>query len=296
MNGYLFTPNKLGCSCCGANSYEKLFTVNTPYLDQEEEYTLHRCTSCDHVTAEGQADFDFLKKIYGESFFASAQQSIDAPDSPVKLNANARAKSLHGLVSSGRLLDIGSGNGAFISAASKFYCSEGIELSPQAVDNSTKLGLKVYEGDVLSVVLSEESYDIITLWDVLASCHYPDEVMTRCTHLLSKNGILRMTLPMIDSRSAKLFGKRWPMMIPPVNLHYFTEKSIQCLAKRAGLEVVGIEYPGKLVSLQFIIVKALRSLGLYKFEHKVSKLCPSFSLSINLFDISTVTFKKVGSK
>jgi 2-polyprenyl-3-methyl-5-hydroxy-6-metoxy-1,4-benzoquinol methylase len=47
------------------------------------------------------------------------------------------------------------------------YNVSGVEMSKHAVEIAEKKGLKVYEGDLMSLNLKDDSFDVVTMLDVL---------------------------------------------------------------------------------------------------------------------------------
>ncbi len=292
MTGSTYTLNPDQCPSCVSGILQERMRVVTPYLDHRECYDIKICDQCGHGVAIGRSDLEYLSQIYADGFFASDQQAIESATSPINRNAMERAENLS-RTCSGRVLDIGAGNGAFLRAArTKGFAIDGVEFSTVAASKARDAGFTVFEGDFFATDFQGASYDLITLWDVLASLHQPAEVLEKCFTLLQDDGSLVMTLPMIDSKIARLLGARWALMIPPVNLHFFTRQSIRQLIERAGFELQDIRTESKKVSLNFIAIKAVRSFRLHFLEPIVTKLVPNWNVTLNTGDIATVTLCK----
>jgi len=193
---------------------------------------------------------------------------------------------------SGRLLDIGAGKGAFVEAAQTAFAAEGVELSEEAAAEARSRGIPIRSGDFLAKEDEQNLFDVITLWDVLAGFRDPRQVMAKCREMLKVNGTLVVTVPMVDSYIAKALKRFWPLMIPPVNLQYFSRKSLEMLGRKEGFELVGVEIPGKKVAANFLCSKAFRSVGLFSLAEFLGMVVPAFSVSLNTRDIACVTFKR----
>ena len=293
MKSYIYNlkNNNNECIICLNKKIKQYYHVKTPYLDRKENYIIYICDNCGHGFAVGNMDPNYLNQIYGHSFFSSGQQKITQKNTPANYNAYARAKMVS-KYKTGNLLDIGTGNGAFLLAAQKFFNVEGVEFSRVAANNCRAKGLKIYQGDFLSIELSNKKYDIITLWDVLASIEDPEAALTKCHNLLKNDGMIVMTLPMIDSWVARLFKSYWPLLIPPVNVHYFTKKSAKSLIEKTGFNFLSYKFNAKKISFQFLAIKAARTLGLSILERVFRKLLPNWAISLNMFDIATIVFQK----
>ena len=289
------------CPVCRAPSTLR-HVLRSPFSQHAEKYEIRNCTICDHRFANGRNDVEFLAEVYSRDFHATAQQ--DAPMGPegelpknleaypILANAKRRLAWLQAKGISGRLLDIGAGRGFFLQAAQNEFDVSGVELSETAAQEARSKGLKVFTGDFLAFD-STNRFDIVTLWDVLASFPNPLAALEHVRRILVADGCCVLTLPMGDSRAAKWMGRFWPFWIPPVNLHYFSSESLRRVCCAAGLEIVLIKFHGKRVALSFIWLKLLRMIGLAHIRWLRRIVTSRRSIKVNLHDVATVMLKPV---
>jgi 2-polyprenyl-3-methyl-5-hydroxy-6-metoxy-1,4-benzoquinol methylase len=144
-----------------------------------------------------------------------------------------------------RLLDVGCGAGKFVrQCIDSGIDAYGLDLSQDRIE----YGIKEYElkGRIWKGTLDEESnkgntYDIITLWDVIE--HVPDPSLLlsevkRITHANSRVFLLTMSL---DSFTYKLYKKSWYYIHPPQHLHYFSHETMRKMLQKNGFSLVGCE-------------------------------------------------------
>jgi len=293
------------CIICGSNKQDLLYEIARMDLCADAVYELYECQACGFRRAIGPLNEDILNKIYGEGFYNSSQQSFsvigtkakDPLNSPVILNAQKRIAELKKLQKKpGSLLDVGAGRGYFVQIAAQSFEVDGIELSSEAVRCASQEGINLIQGDFLNYDFDGRKYDVITLWDALSSFQDPNPVISRCWDLLHPSGLLVMTLPYTSSLPARSLGKYWPLTVPPINLTYFSELSLHYLLERHGFILVRLAREGKKVSIDFIIRKLLRTLGLSKLERIVPTWARRASIAINLGDIVTVYAQKQASQ
>lgn len=264
------------------------------------EYRRMRCSVCGHVVAQGPADADLLREVYAGHFHRTSQQYAAWPKdksdiamqsaAPVVRNAYVRARDLNERKLSGRLLDIGAGCGYFVRAASAWFDAEGLDVSAQATEVAHSFGANVHCADFMTADIAAGRYDIVTLWDVLAGFADPAAALERIATLIKPGGTLIMTVPDAGSRIARSLGGYWPLFIPPINLNYFTTDSLQRLLQSAGFELEGMRHDAKRVALDFVVVKALRTLGFANVQ--TVGLPARLAVSLDLGDILTATARR----
>lgn len=138
-----------------------------------------------------------------------------------------------------KALDVGCAGGAFVEAAKRFgYDATGLEPSRQLAASAQKRGLHVIQG-TLEGYQPKDTYDLISLWDVLEHVTNPQDTLQQCRKLLSPKGILLVNYPDAGTWQAKIAGKGFWWFLS-VHLHYFDRKSIRVLLDRMGFELFSV--------------------------------------------------------
>ena len=103
-------------------------------------------------------------------------------------------------VPGGSVLDVGCGGGHFIAAISEQYQAEGIELSPVWHEISRRRGIPVTNHPLQAAFWDDraETFDAITLWDVIEHVNCPKDVVKAAHNLLKTGGKLLMDTPSRD--------------------------------------------------------------------------------------------------
>lgn len=129
---------------------------------------------------------------------------------------------------SGALLDIGSGNGAFmLRARNAGWAVKGVEPDAVAAEQALRCGLDVLVGDC-SGLAAGESFDVITMAHVIEHLHDPSVMLFDCYRLLKPGGRLWIATPNIRSTGHRLFGAAWqPLEVP----RHLVMPSAEALAK-----------------------------------------------------------------
>jgi len=140
--------------------------------------------------------------------------------------------------SSGRILDIGCSTGDFLATMqSRGWQAFGVEWMPQVAGLARQqYGLDVWVGDFVDAPVVEESFDVITMWDVLEHLYFPTRALEKCSKLLVPGGILVITLPNWESWDRILFGKYWSGFDFPRHLYVFPMYILYRMIQQSGLQ------------------------------------------------------------
>ena len=111
---------------------------------------------------------------------------------------------------------MGCGKGHFLSVAeSRGWESVGLEVSHSALEALGQLkrekGLRfsVIESPLTEASLPGESFDVVTLFEVIEHLEDPVSTLREVHRLLKREGILYLTTPNVKSLSGVLLGDRW---------------------------------------------------------------------------------------
>lgn len=222
------------CLFCNDSKPLTVFTeFGIPYL---------KCTNCGHLFSsfEGVEHYDgYFEKEEGggeaEAFWDLAHKRM--------YNSFAGRYMKKGR---GRILDVGAGLGFFVKFASAVegWQAYGVEISPAGYRFATeKLKLEnFYCGKLEDQPFEPESFDIITLWDVIEHLKNPRPALSMCRQLLKDGGVLFIHTPNggIQLAKAKIkklfFGEKEGMHFLEAkdHLHLYKEKSLRRILEECG--------------------------------------------------------------
>ncbi|MFO7559257.1 MAG: class I SAM-dependent methyltransferase [Desulfobacterales bacterium] len=139
----------------------------------------------------------------------------------------------------GNILDIGSGLGHFLKLAhDQGWTVSGVEPQKSAVKACyEQFGIQCHAGFVTDLVLQPESFDVITLWDVLEHVNNPIELLKKCVSLIRPGGIFAFAIPNASGFPARIFKGNWRYVME-THLSYFTLPFIQHALSENGLEIL----------------------------------------------------------
>lgn len=121
-------------------------------------------------------------------------------------------------------------------------------------------GISVQQGTIFDGKYNADSFDVITLWDVLEHTPDPKAVLTECNRILKKDGLLVVNYPDISSWVAKIMGKKWVFLLT-VHYYYFNRKTIRALFRKCGLSPVKMRPHFQTLELDYILFRASAYIG-----------------------------------
>lgn len=165
-----------------------------------------------------------------------------------------------------RVLDVGCAGGAFVKAAQDFGTSAiGVEPSAWMCQyGREKYGLDLRQGILQDFKLEAESFDVITLWDVLEHVYSPVEVLRECQRLLKPGGLLIVNYPDYNSLARRVLGWKWPFFLS-VHVFYFTPKTIQALLAKCHLTTLAVKPFFQTLELGYVIQRATPYFPFFKY-------------------------------
>jgi 2-polyprenyl-3-methyl-5-hydroxy-6-metoxy-1,4-benzoquinol methylase len=154
-----------------------------------------------------------------------------------------------------RLLDVGCYIGVFLEIAQeRGWEAWGVEPSHWAAREARNRGLQVLEGTLDNTHLAEESFDVITMWDVIEHLADPLEELRKSYRLLKKGGLICIHTINIQSPLARLMGHRWPWLMA-MHLHYFSPPTLRAMLRKTGFTVVKMVRQGRFLRLGYLVTR-----------------------------------------
>ncbi len=178
---------------------------------------------------------------------------------------------------SGRLLDVGGGDGQFLHLCKQadFSCL-GIEPNASLAEHATNAsGVEVTAGRYEAGSFTADSFDIITFIQVLEHLPNPGEALGAAREHLRPGGLLVIEVPSIRSphwvawrvtRCGRVLENRFGVF--PEHVGYYSPKSLTELTRRAGFRRISLvtgrwrfKYGGLLRTVAYALDPLLNRLG-----------------------------------
>lgn len=187
------------------------------------------------------------------------------------------------------ILDYGCGFGFFVDEVSKKgYDVKGFEISQYAAGYARE-NLKLDVRNIMNY--PSNSFDLITLWDVIEHLENPLEILKNVNELLKDKGKIVITTGDISSILAKISDKKWHLLNIPEHICYFSPESMEFLLKNAGFKIDRIKYENSYYTVSYLIERLNKTIFNFKSKNSNSSFqqkIKNISLPVNLFDIMTV--------
>lgn len=237
------------CNLCGQDDYQIIHTPNYELAKPDEIMQTFR-SSGDEVLLDQLVQCNYCGLQYLNPRLRSEvviQGYSEGSDEMFVSQAAGRertfAKSLKLIekeaLKVGRILDVGTAGGSFLSAAKKrgwevTGCEPNHWLAKWGKD---KYGIDIYAGTIFDMSLDESSFDVVTLWDVLEHTPDPKTVLLECQRVLKPGGLLVVNYPDIHSLVARLMGRRWVFLLS-IHLYYFTVETLGTMLSIIGFKMI----------------------------------------------------------
>jgi len=245
------------CSLCGSRDHVPLF--ERPYAEETlldcatfaastDEFSAYgrivRCKACGLVFVNPRPTHERLLAGYSACVDASYLEE----SSSRSINAHLSLRTIAKHARAGRLLDVGCATGYFLNAARVDFEVVGLEPCEWACRICRdRFKLEAYPETLQADRFAPESFDVVTLIDVLEHLADPKAAVLRAARLLKPGGLLYIVTPDIESLSAKLLRGYW-WGLRPAHMHYFSPATLECLLAEASARIVRRKSFGRIFS------------------------------------------------
>lgn len=240
------------------------------HLYKKTGFNIAQCLNCKTIFIENPPiDTSY---IYDKSYFFGGERgggygSYDEEKEAMRATFEKCLDFILKYQTSGALFDVGAATGYFLALArNRGFNVSGIDISAAAVHEARKKGIEVKKGTLETVPHCPNSFDVITMFDVLEHVSLPDSLLRSAADLLKRGGILMGCTPDSMSVYARYMGKHWHMLFPPEHLVLLNDKSLRLLLNQQGFEVIWTGRIMKRFSLSYIFQTASRWLNVPFFN------------------------------
>lgn len=232
------------CRFCEKKNSEPLYPVKDIF---DNDFHINKCRECNTYFLTPPPSEAILNQAYDSSYYGEKEEKFN-PILEFGLDyfRKVRARRLVKYLNPGaRVLDIGCGNGRFLSSLLKYGKFElyGTEME----GNSAKRAMRIKEINLKVGVLKKdmftpESFDAITMFHVYEHLTHPKEYLEIINAILKPGGIFLISFPNIGSFQSEKFKGDWLHLDPPRHLFFQTPKDFLVIMKNLGYSVLQEKY------------------------------------------------------
>lgn len=247
------------CPVCGRGSVviDVVSTINPMASDKVE---LRSCGVCGHWWHSPVPSQEQLNKLYNSaSPFVVTSGARACYQNKNTFDAFHTYVLKHVSMKPGNYLEVGAGGGGLLRRfRAMSYTCYGVDPGQWVEDKSIVSNILELPQNLL--------YDVFVLQDVLEHIVDPVGLLTELKKISRKGSVFFCSFPCNDSRQARKYIGRWPMVRPYGHLHYFSLDSARKMFSFAGLNVERM-----CLERTIPISKILLSLSIRQFLYEVFK-------------------------
>lgn len=227
-------------------------------IPRRHDLGLRQCSSCKLIYRAGPLSDAEISTIYGDNYYDHwriERGFNDVWNMKVKTSlayVDILVRHLPQSLSSPKMLDIGCAHGFMLEAAQQQgFQVFGIEISP-AADVAREKGFTVYDRSLHELDLSADSFDAITMIDVIEHILDPRGFLQQAYRILKPQGLLFIVTPNVESWIAKMMKDSWPHYLVE-HILYFGPSSLSTLLRRTKFRVELIRRGFKYLNFEYIL-------------------------------------------
>ena len=284
-------PNKY-CLIKSTADYKLMMSASShaPLID-----ALAMCELCGHIQTNPRLDMDEVLKGYAAAIDPDHVKQ-DKHREKTFVRAISRVDSLSMLRNSKntRVLDIGCASGAFLNSVSREFGWKGVGLDPSkwmCDFGKHSYGLDLRPNYFSADLFNANSFDLVTLWDVIEHISEPNQVLRDIALVLKDDGLLIVNVPNSHSIASRILGRRWPFILA-VHIHYFTPTSIMKILDKHGFTVVESRPYFQSLGFGYLLKRVFSILGWQVKVDAFASYLDKISLTYNMGQTTFVAKKK----
>jgi 2-polyprenyl-3-methyl-5-hydroxy-6-metoxy-1,4-benzoquinol methylase len=137
----------------------------------------------------------------------------------------------------GKILDIGCGIGLFLLEAQKRgWEVYGSEFTDKAIEICRSQGINMHQGKLDPSWFPDETFDVITSFEVLEHINNPIEEVQNINRILRKGGLFSFTTPNFNAVARYVLRSDYNVIGYPEHLSYYTKRTMNYLLSKAGFK------------------------------------------------------------
>lgn len=235
----------MNCRIC-ATETDQFLRISTadldePFLDATlrvrlPELELRRCAQCGCLWAADQRQDD---RVLSEAYERVVDAYFDSQQNdPRYLSFYKQLEEFVKPHASGRtILDVGCGDGVFLSCMSNDWSKQGLEPSASGASLARRKNLEVAHATLDTAPMHYEA-DVVSALDVIEHVIDPHHFVESFKRHLRPRGVVLLLTGDADSYPAKIAGPRWSYLRWCGHISVFSQSGLRKLLESHGFEIL----------------------------------------------------------
>lgn len=284
---------EVACPACSSSIHSYEFEKNG--------FAYVKCNACNTLFVNPRPSFKELMAFYSESASTSFWvQKFFKPVAEVRREQifKPRAEYVGSLISNRNKClvgDIGSGFGIFLDELKSIWPEAdlvAIEPSIEQAEECRYRGLKVLELALEEVTGFDDSFDLLSCFEVFEHLYEPASFLEHVYKLLKPGGIFFMTTLNGQGFDIQVLWEKSKSFNPPLHLNFFNPASIIHLFEQSKFKEIRVSTPGKLdwdIVEGMITEESAKVERLWKYlaDHGTSECKADLQTWINKYNLSS---------
>jgi len=232
---------RVSCPLCGGTRYKTLYEPWNINVDPRQVLSasggvrgtqyIVKCDDCDLIYVNPRPRPDIVMNSYA----ASVDQVYVGAGATRETTFRRCVQTVEKYAKRGKMLDVGAAAGFFVKAAHDLgWDAMGVEPSRWLAEyGSSKLGVNIIPATLQAASFPDNSFDVVTMWDVLEHVPDPADDLRETLRILRPGGMLLVNFPDAGTWLARLAGKNWWFFLS-VHLTYFTQSTLKKMLLKVG--------------------------------------------------------------
>jgi 2-polyprenyl-3-methyl-5-hydroxy-6-metoxy-1,4-benzoquinol methylase len=232
------------CPACGATALQPALRAKD-YTVSGKEFEICECAACTLRLTQDIPGIDVIGQYYQSEDYISHTDSSKGFTNRIyhfvrKMTLGEKRRLIMTLtgLKTGKLLDIGSGTGAFV----KHMQTNGWQTTGIEPDEATrKRAADIHNVNVLPAdafySLPAGSFNVITMWHVLEHVHDLHRYIEQLKEVLKPGGRIFIAVPNYTSYDASVYRNYWAAYDVPRHLYHFSPASMKQLLASHELQL-----------------------------------------------------------
>jgi SAM-dependent methyltransferase len=225
------------CPVCRSHDSRRLWSAEDPHYGVPGQWWIRECRACGSYFLEDLLSAEEMARLYAPTYYA---YDVPRPSLRTLLRRVLVGPATHEprLAVTGRLLDFGCGAGEFLlRMRGRGWDAAGVEISDVARSRAHERGLDVRSRISGAEGFPPASFDYVRANHSLEHVAAPENVLHELFGVLKPGGTLFVGVPTTTSQNARVFGRSWWHLAPPLHTFVPSKRGIVALIERAGFEV-----------------------------------------------------------